>query len=157
MTDKELKRLNRRELLEMLIMQSKKIDRMQTEIDELNQKLSKRDLVISESGSIAEASIKINNVFANAQTAADQYLKNVYNLHADTEKECRILREKTEAECREMEKQAKEQAQQYLEQTKQMIDSGVSDFKERMKEMADMLFDQEKVNEILNGDKHEKE
>ena len=56
-----------------------------------------------------------------------------------------------------MEKQAKEQAQQYLEQTKQMIDSGVSDFKERMKEMADMLFDQEKVNEILNGDKHEKE
>ena len=38
-----------------------------------------------------------------------------------------------------------------------MIDSGVSDFKERMKEMADMLFDQEKVNEILNGDKHEKE
>ena len=49
MTDKELKRLNRRELLEMLIMQSKKIDRMQTEIDELNQKLSKRDLVISES------------------------------------------------------------------------------------------------------------
>ena len=157
MTDKELKRLNRRELLEMLIMQSKKIDRMQTEIDELNQKLSKRDLVISESGSIAEASIKINNVFANAQTAADQYLKNVYNLHADKEKECRILREKTEAECRGMEKQAKEQAQQYLEQTKQMIDSGVSDFKERMKEMADMLFDQEKVNEILNGDKHEKE
>ena len=154
MTEKELKRLNRRELLEMLVIQSKKIDRMQAEIEELQNELAKREFQISESGSIAEASIKINNVFADAQTAADQYLENVHNLHAVTEEECRKLREKTEEECRKMEQQAKEQAQEYLAQTMNMIDGGVSDFKDKLKEMVDTYFDHEKVKEIY-GEKHE--
>jgi len=70
MTEKELKGLNRRELLELLIMQSKKIDRLQAELDEKNKKLESRDLELKESGSIAEASIRINNVFMDAQKAA---------------------------------------------------------------------------------------
>ena len=141
--------------MEILLLQSKKIDRMQSEIEELQRELEKKDLKISESGSTAEASIRINNVFADAQIAADQYLKNVHNLHADTEEECRILREKTEAECEEMKKQAKEQADKYFEQTRRIIGCGVSDINKRLKEMADMIFDRGKVEELLNGDKDE--
>ena len=77
MTDRELRRLSRLDLLEILVKPSKEIDRLKAEIDELNKRLEDRDIVMSNSGSIAEASLKINNVFEAAQRAADQYVSSV--------------------------------------------------------------------------------
>ncbi len=77
MTDRELKKLSRAGLLEVLLAQSKEIDRLKNEIEELNEKLEDRELVMCCSGSIAEASLKINGVFEAAQKAADQYVKSV--------------------------------------------------------------------------------
>ncbi|MEE1218416.1 MAG: DNA repair protein [Ruminococcus sp.] len=77
MTDRELKKLSRAGLLEILLTQSKEIDRLRAEIDELNEKLDDRDIVMRSSGSIAEASLKINGVFEAAQKAADQYVNSV--------------------------------------------------------------------------------
>lgn len=155
MTEKELKGLNRRELLELLIIQSKKIDRLQAELEEKNQKLASRDLEIKESGSIAEASIRINNVFTNAQIAAEQYLENVHNLHAVTEQECQKLREDTEAECMEMKQKAQLEAEQYLRNTIQMIDTGISEFTDGLKRLADMSFNKDQIKKIAHGDNHE--
>ena len=75
MTDKELKKLNRGQLLELLIDQSREIDRLQTELDEAKQKLEKRELTLEKCGSIAEASLVITEVFERAQEAADLYLE----------------------------------------------------------------------------------
>lgn len=77
MTDRELKKLSRAGLLEILLAQSKEIERLQNEIDLLNEKLEDKELVMSCSGSIAEASLKINGVFEAAQKAADQYVNSV--------------------------------------------------------------------------------
>lgn len=74
MTDKELKKLNRGQLLELLVDQSREIDRLQAALDEANRKLIQRDLTLSECGSIAEASLAITEVFERAQEAADLYL-----------------------------------------------------------------------------------
>lgn len=81
MTEKDLKKLNRQELLEVLLAQSKKIDRLQRQLNEANEKLNERELRISEAGSIAEASLVLNNIFADAQKAADQYLENIRLMH----------------------------------------------------------------------------
>ncbi|MBQ6431585.1 MAG: DNA repair protein [Oscillospiraceae bacterium] len=75
MTDKELKKLSRAQLLELLVDQSREIDRLQAALDEANQRLAKRDLNLSQCGSIAEASLLITEVFERAQDAADLYLK----------------------------------------------------------------------------------
>lgn len=75
MTDKELKKLNRSQLLELLIDQSREIDRLQTALNEANQKLAQRELRLSQCGSIADASLAITEVFERAQEAADLYLK----------------------------------------------------------------------------------
>lgn len=77
MTEQELKKLNRRELLEMLIIQGKKVERLQKKLEETEAKLRERQIAIEISGSIAEAALVINNVFTDAQRAADQYLENV--------------------------------------------------------------------------------
>ncbi|MBQ3355745.1 MAG: DNA repair protein [Clostridia bacterium] len=74
MTDKELKKLNRAQLLELLVDQSREIDRLQAALDAANEKLLQRDLRLAQCGSIAEASLAITDVFEKAQEAADLYL-----------------------------------------------------------------------------------
>ncbi len=77
MTDKELRKLSRAQLLELLLEQSREIDRLQSELDQTRRDLEDRTITINTCGSIAEASIAISNVFEEAQKAAEQYLENV--------------------------------------------------------------------------------
>ena len=79
MTEKELHKLKRGELLEMMLAQSREIDALRARISELEEKLADREIRIRESGSIAEAALKINGIFEAAQAAADQYIENVRN------------------------------------------------------------------------------
>ncbi len=77
MTDRELKKLSRAGLLEVLLTQSREIDRLKAENEMLKEKLEDREIMLSKSGSIAEASLRINHVFEAAQKAADQYVSSV--------------------------------------------------------------------------------
>ena len=80
MTDKQLRKLSRLELLEMLLEQSREIQKLKAELEKANALLEERQLAIRSAGSIAEASLKLNGVFEAAQKAADQYLENVKRL-----------------------------------------------------------------------------
>lgn len=72
-----LKKLSRQDLLEMLIEEEKHIDRLEKELAEAREALKDRQIQIQSSGSIAEAALKLNEVFEAAQAAADQYLENI--------------------------------------------------------------------------------
>lgn len=80
MTEKELHKLKRAELLEMMLAQSREIEVLRARIDALETKLADREIRIRESGSIAEAALKLNGIFEAAQAAADQYLENIRRL-----------------------------------------------------------------------------
>ena len=73
----DIKKMNRKELLELLVLQSKKIDELKEELDRVNKLLEDRNIMIQEAGSIAEASLKLNKIFEMAQNAVDEYLDNV--------------------------------------------------------------------------------
>lgn len=77
MTDKELHRLRRDELLEILLGQQKEIDRLTAALAEAEKKLEDREIKIMNAGSIAEASLALTEVFAQAQRAADLYIENI--------------------------------------------------------------------------------
>jgi len=77
MTERELRKLNRTELLEMLIGQIRENEALQTQLDEANEKLARRAELAGESGSIAEAALRLNGVFEAAQAAAEHYLESV--------------------------------------------------------------------------------
>ena len=77
MTDKELKKLSRAELLEMLLIQSREKQHLEEELQEVKGKLEEKEIRIAEAGSIAEAALRLSGVFEAAQKAADQYLENV--------------------------------------------------------------------------------
>ena len=82
MTDKELKKLTRGELLELMLEQSREIDRLQAELEETRAGLAERNLKIQNCGSIAEAAAEVNHLFRSAQRAADMYLLNVQRICA---------------------------------------------------------------------------
>ncbi len=77
MIEKELKKMSRSELLELLLDQAETNKLLQKELDELREKLNQREIAISNSGSIAEASLKLNGVFDAAENAVQQYIENV--------------------------------------------------------------------------------
>ena len=74
MTEKELKKLNRYQLLELLIVQTERADKLQTKLEEAEKQLNEKDLKMTSLGSIAEASLQLAGVFQAAQAAADLYI-----------------------------------------------------------------------------------
>ena len=77
MVEKELKKLSRRELLEILIIQTKRVERLESQLAEAQAALADRRIMLEKIGNLAEASLAINGVFEAAQKAAEQYLDNV--------------------------------------------------------------------------------
>ena len=73
MTDKELHRLKRDDLLQILLTQQRQLDEANAALEECRAALQRREIAVSEAGSIAEASLRLNGVFEAAQAAADQY------------------------------------------------------------------------------------
>ena len=75
MTVKELNKLNRYQLLELLLVQTERADSLEQKAEELQAKLDERELRFAQLGSIAEASVCVSGVFEAAQKAADLYLE----------------------------------------------------------------------------------
>lgn len=75
MTDKELRRLGRPELIEIIYQLEKSQEENRQEIARLQARLQDRTLRLSEAGSIAQAALQVNGVMEAAQAAADQYVQ----------------------------------------------------------------------------------
>lgn len=77
MTEKELRRLSRRELLEMLITRTIENERLTEELQQARKELSDREFIQERAGSMAEAALQLNGVFEAADRAAREYLENI--------------------------------------------------------------------------------
>jgi cell division septum initiation protein DivIVA len=95
MKKKELKRLRRRDLLELLIDLSKENEQLREKNKDLETQLNERTIAVAKAGSLAEAALQLNGVFEAAQEACDQYIQNM-------QQRCRQLEEDTENRCRQM-------------------------------------------------------
>lgn len=84
MTEKQLKHLNRAELLELLIIQTREVEKLRQQIQELEQQLAERELKMNQAGSLAEAVLAVNRVVDAAQAAADQYLENIQRMESES-------------------------------------------------------------------------
>ena len=99
MVSKELKKLSRRELVDIIYQMKKDEQLLQDELTSLQEELQDRRIHLSTAGSIAEAAISITNVFSSAQAAADLYLQEVT-----------CMKQEAEIECAKMIDEAKQQA-----------------------------------------------
>ncbi len=77
MTEQELKRLSRKELLELLILQMEENESLCRQLEEARQEVADRRILLDRAGSIAEAALAIQHIFEAADMAAALYLENV--------------------------------------------------------------------------------
>lgn len=77
MADRTLRNLSRRELIEIIYTLQQKEAEQQKKIELLEQKLSGRLVVLENAGSIADAVVGLNELFAVAQRTADDYIESV--------------------------------------------------------------------------------
>lgn len=159
MTDKELRKLGRNQLLELLLEQSRENDKLRSQIEQLRQQLSDRQLKIDQAGSIAEASMQINQVFESAQAAAEQYLDNVRTLSSRQEQICRQLEEEstqkadallaeTKRKCQALEAETAEKCSRL---TKEAEESADRIWKEAQTRIQKLIDDQAGLRELLTA------
>ncbi len=102
MTEKELKKLSKNELYDILLKQIKDNETLRSQVAQLNNCLSDRTIAVKEIGSIAEAALAVNGVFTAAQKAADEYLATVLEMNTRTEKRCQEMIEQTREYCEKL-------------------------------------------------------
>lgn len=124
MTDQELRKLSRKDLLELLVSQGRERDALQAELEKVKAALADKQLCIEQSGSLAEAALQVNGVFYAAQEAAEQYLENI-----------RLRSEQIDAVCAQREKESKEKAERQLQEAARMACQMEEDTKRRCQEM----------------------
>lgn len=135
MTDRELKKLSRTDLLELLISESKENERLRGQLAQAEQQLQSRIITVEKAGSIAEASMQLSGVFQAAQDAAAMYLENIETLSSrqkeictrleaesrqeadrrltEADQKCRAMEAETQRKCQELTTSAEREASAY--------------------------------------------
>ena len=118
MTEKELHKLRREDLLDMLIRQSEDYARLTDELTKAKEELAKRALAMENAGTLADAAFELNGVYHAADDACSQYVESMRQMHEQQlkiQEEC--LRQKVQSEeyCRRMEETTREQCRVMLE------------------------------------------
>ena len=125
MTDQELKKLRRSDLLELLIAQEKENERLRSQVEQLEKRLADRAIDLEQAGSIAEAALQLNHIFEAAQDACQQYTDNI-----------RLLSERQESICQKIENESREKAEAYEAEVTKRCEQMETDTKVRCAEMT---------------------
>ena len=88
--NQDLSKLNRKELLEILVIQSEKIDELEFTLKEKEKELKNRNIVYENSGSLADACIEINKLFETANKVKEQVTANAKKLEELEAKEVEL-------------------------------------------------------------------
>lgn len=110
MTENELKKLSRSDLLQLLVDQGKELRELKEKYEKAQAELADRQIKIDNAGSIAEASLQLNGVFEAAQEACRQYTDNIMNLSARQEAICARMEAESSLKAKMMIEQAEEKS-----------------------------------------------
>ncbi|MDD7718229.1 MAG: hypothetical protein PUJ11_01825 [Eubacteriaceae bacterium] len=145
MTDVELRKLKRADLLEILVEQGQENEALKARVEELEKKLEDREIRINNAGTIAEAAFEMNGVLEATQAAAQQYLDNIKLLSERQEKVCSEREEKTLNACAALKESVQAQCEKMKADTKKECDLmrkvAETDVEARWKELTTRMED----------------
>lgn len=125
MTDKELKRLNRTELLQLLMNQVRETEQLQAKVRELTEQIQKHEITCRNAGTLAEAALALNGVFQAADEAAQKYVQEMADRAAKQEQELQAKAEEAKEQANKLLADAtdsaditREKAEKYLADAK---------------------------------------
>ena len=116
MTDRQLRKLNRTDLLKLLLEEKKETEALRKQLQEMQLQLECKQLNLNQSGSLAEAALKLSGIFEAAETACQYYTENIRNLSGRQEEICRKMEQETREKCDRMLEQARQMSRVYWEE-----------------------------------------
>lgn len=116
MTDRQLRRLNRADLLKLLLEEKKENEALREQLQQLQQQLENRQMNIDQSGSLAEAALRLGGIFEAAETACQYYTENIRNLSGRQEEICRKMEQETREKCDRMLEHARQMSRTYWDE-----------------------------------------
>lgn len=138
MTDQELQRLSRADLIDIIYTLQQQKEQAEQQLAQAQAQLQDRQLRLANAGSIAEAALSLNGVFDAAQ-AADQYLQAVRTSAAETQAQKEQILADAERQAKEIvdtaERQAAEHWKRFQLQAGQLIQAH-AELQEMFKGMA---------------------
>lgn len=142
MTDKELRHLSRAELIDIIYELQKQAEAYTAQNAQLQAALDDRALRLSSAGSIAEAAIRVNQVFETAQAAADQYLESLRTANAGldekiaaAEQRGREIQEDAQRQADRIVGEAERRAKLIMDNANRQAAADWSDFKQKADEL----------------------
>lgn len=128
MTERELRRLSRTDLLELLLAQRRENEQLRCILDETQAQLADRTIKIDRAGSIAEASLQLSGIFAAAQDSCQYYMDNIRMLSERQSQVCQQMEQETKEKCDRMVAEAEMKSQQCWENCSAKIKALVDSF-----------------------------
>lgn len=116
MTDRQLRKASRVDLLKLLLEQKRENMALQEEIQQLRGQLQQRQIAVDQSGTLAEAALKLSGIFDAAETACQYYTENIRSLSGRQEEICRKMEQETREKCDRMMERAKQMAKVYWDE-----------------------------------------
>ena len=136
MTEKELRRLSRTDLLELLLAQRRENEQLRCILDQTQAQLADRTIQIDNAGSIAEASLQLSGIFNAAQDSCQYYLDNI-----------KLLSERQNEICQQMEAETKEKCEKMVAEAKA---ESAACWEEVYQKLQDFCSNHAEVRELLN-------
>lgn len=160
MADKELRRMSRPELIEIIYALKSNEESLQKKNAHLEEQLNDRTIQISEAGSIAEAALQLNDVFNTAQAAADDYLASIKEANVSMEEEQKAATKEAERVVAEAKAQAEQivadanaEAARIMTMAKEEADNTLSEAKAASQHMTETA---QKKAEVLKAQSEDK-
>lgn len=116
MTDRQLRKASRIDLLKLLLEQKKENEALRQQLVQMQEQLRQRQIAIDQSGTLAEAALKLSGIFDAAESACQYYTENIRNLSGRQEEICRTMERETREKCDRMMEQAKQMAKVYWDE-----------------------------------------
>lgn len=140
MTERELRRLSRTDLLELLLAQRRENEQLRCLLDETQAQLADRTIKLNRAGSIAEASLQLNGVFEAAQASCQHYVENV-----------KLLSERQEVICQQMERESKERCDQMVAEAELKSQQCWDNCSQKIKQLVDSFEGLQQVMDLYSS------
>ena len=119
-------------------------ENLQNMLKEAEEKLNNKEILIENAGSIAEASLALNDVFGAAQRSVDTYLQSIKAKYSAMQKKCETVENErrqilniAQLQADIILKKAEEESARMIEEAKADIDRREKEFQQAVSKMID--------------------
>ena len=164
MAEKDIRKMNRQELLELLIARSSENETLRAQLEEARNMIEELKARPAESepaagsgyqphqvGSLSEEAFRVGGILEAAQKSADFYLKSVERMHRECAVACEKAERETEEKCRSMREESQAHTYQLLEESRKKCE----EMEQNARETADgvILAAHREANELIEAAK----